>query len=134
VDLALDQHRVDGRAAVVDGDPAHDRDLPRLGVDVDHAGVRAERPHEVVGVVEGRLVEAGLVVLGQVGRDVGLGRDVGEAQRLVRRALDAELPSATSMSSGAASSLWATIRLALSWTFWAARETASPPTASEREP
>jgi hypothetical protein len=38
------------------------------------------------------------------------------------------------MSSGAASSLWATIRRAFSWTFSAARAIASPPTASEREP
>ena len=44
------------------------------------------------------------------------------------------LPSATSMSSGAASSSAATIALALSTTLSAARATASPPVASEREP
>ena len=43
-------------------------------------------------------------------------------------------PSRTSMSSGAASSLCATIRLALSTTLSVARTIASPPTASVREP
>ena len=44
------------------------------------------------------------------------------------------VPSASSMSSGAASSWCATIRLALSCTFSAARAIASPPTASDRDP
>ena len=44
------------------------------------------------------------------------------------------LPSASSMSSGAASSSAAQIRFAFSWTFCAARAIASPPTESEREP
>ena len=44
------------------------------------------------------------------------------------------LPSASSMSSGAASSSAAQIFLAFSCTFSAARPTDSPPTASEREP
>ena len=44
------------------------------------------------------------------------------------------LPSRTSMSSGAASSWWATIAFALATTLSAARATASPPTASVREP
>ena len=44
------------------------------------------------------------------------------------------LPSLSSMSSGAASSSAAQMRLALSWTLCAARTMASPPTASEREP
>ena len=44
------------------------------------------------------------------------------------------LPSASSMSSGAASSSAAQIRLAFSCTLRAARAIASPPTDSEREP
>ena len=44
------------------------------------------------------------------------------------------LPSLSSMSSGAASSWWATIALTLAATLLAARAAASPPTASEREP
>jgi hypothetical protein len=45
-----------------------------------------------------------------------------------------KLPSTSSMSSGAASSSAAQMRLALSCTFSAARATASPPTASVRDP
>jgi hypothetical protein len=48
--------------------------------------------------------------------------------------LTENFPSRTSMSSGAASSLWATIARALSTTFSVARTIDSPPTASEREP
>ena len=48
--------------------------------------------------------------------------------------LTENFPSRSSMSSGAASSLWATIARAFSTTFSAARAIASPPTASEREP
>ncbi len=44
------------------------------------------------------------------------------------------LPSVNSMSSGDASSMAAQMRLALSCTLRAARASASPPTASEREP
>src|SRR3982074_451319 len=44
------------------------------------------------------------------------------------------LPSASSTSSGAASSRCAAILRALSCTFSAARATDSPPTASERDP
>ena len=44
------------------------------------------------------------------------------------------LPSASSMSSGAASSSAAQTFLAFSWTFSAARAIASPPTDSERDP
>ena len=43
VDLALDDHRVDPRAAVVDGDEAPHLDLARARVDVDDADVGAER-------------------------------------------------------------------------------------------
>ena len=48
--------------------------------------------------------------------------------------LTENLPSASSMSSGAASSWCATIFFALSTTFAVARAIDSPPTASEREP
>ena len=48
--------------------------------------------------------------------------------------LTANLPSASSMSSGAASRLCAAICLALSTTLAVERAIDSPPTASEREP
>ena len=43
VDLALDDHRVDAHAAVVDRDEAAQLDLARARVDVDDADVGAER-------------------------------------------------------------------------------------------
>src|SRR3712207_7934991 len=53
----LFRSRVDAHAAVVDGDePAH-LDLPRPGVDVDDADVRAVGVREVRRVVDGLRVE-----------------------------------------------------------------------------
>ena len=83
VHLAVDQHRVDRRPAVVDRDPADDLDLPGLRVDVDDAGVRAEREHEVLGVIERLLVEPGLHALGHVHRHVRGARHLGERQPFV---------------------------------------------------
>ena len=60
VDLALDDHRVDPRAAVVDRDEAPDRDLGRPRVDVDDADVGAERERQVRRVVDGLGVEPAL--------------------------------------------------------------------------
>ena len=57
VDLALDDHRVDPHAAVVDRDePAH-LDLARAGVDVDDADVGAEREGQVRRVVDAARVQ-----------------------------------------------------------------------------
>ena len=47
VHLALDDHRVDLDAAVVDGHVLQHVDLTGLGVDLDGADVGAERPREV---------------------------------------------------------------------------------------
>ena len=52
VDLALDDHRVDARAAVVDRDEAADLDLAGARVDVDDADVGAERERQVRRVVD----------------------------------------------------------------------------------
>ena len=51
VDLALDDHRVDAHAAVVDRDHALDLPLAGLGVDLDRDRVRAERERQVRRVV-----------------------------------------------------------------------------------
>ena len=92
VHLAVDQHRVDGRAAVVDRHPALDLDLAGLHVHVDHARVRAEREHEVLRVVERGLLEARLDVGRQlVRRDVRSAGDLGHRHRLVGRAAHLEL-------------------------------------------
>ena len=65
VHLALDDHRVDPRAAVVDGDePAH-LDRAGAGVDVGDADVRAERVGQVRRVVDDRGVQVALDALGQ---------------------------------------------------------------------
>ena len=79
VDLAVDQLRVDRRAAVVDRDVADDVDVAGLRVHVDHARVRAEREHEVLRVVERELLEPRLHALGQVLRDVGRAGDLADA-------------------------------------------------------
>ena len=52
VDLALDDHRVDARAAVVDRDEAPHRDLAGARIDVDDADVGAERERQVRRVVD----------------------------------------------------------------------------------
>ena len=91
VHLALDDHRVDHVAAVVDRRVALDRDLARLAVDLDLGDVRAEREREVGRVVERRRLEVRLDARGH--RVPGPG---GEGQLLDRlgalgRALDLPL-------------------------------------------
>ena len=66
-DLALDDHRVDPHAAVVDrDDPEH---VPHAGlrVDLDRGDVAGERPGQVGRVVVGVVLEAGLHAVGHVG-------------------------------------------------------------------
>jgi hypothetical protein len=89
VDLAVDDHRVDDVAAVVDRDEATDVDLARALVDVDHADVAAERERQVRRVVVVDRLEARL----HPGRMVRVGRERDLLDRLeaIGRALDAEL-------------------------------------------
>src|SRR5204862_8362481 len=61
---------------------------PGLPVHLADRRVRAEREDEVLGVVEVRLLEAGLHAVRDVLRHVGRERDVAERQPLVRRSLD----------------------------------------------
>ena len=53
VDLAVDDHRIDDLADVVDGDVAQQLNVAGLGVDLHDGGVRAARPAEVRRVVDG---------------------------------------------------------------------------------
>ena len=92
VHLPLDDHRVDLRAAVVDGDEPPDLHLRRPRVDVDHADVGAERVREVRRVVADLGLEAALHAVGQVAGPVGPHRHVLDRDRLLRIALDAERP------------------------------------------
>src|SRR4029077_18852200 len=52
MELAIDHHRVDPRAAVVDGDVSNDLRGARVRIDFDNGRVRAERPHEVRRIEE----------------------------------------------------------------------------------
>ena len=81
VDLALDDHRVDDVAAVVDRDVLLQIDAAGLGVDLDHRDVRAERPDEVGRIEVGDRFEPLLHALGQA-RAVGGEGDL--AHRLAR--------------------------------------------------
>ena len=95
VHLALDDHRVDAHAAVVDRDePAH-LDLAGARVDVDDADVGAVRVGEVRRVVDDLRVEVPLDALGQLERAVRGHRDLLDRLAALGVALDepaAELP------------------------------------------
>ena len=68
-DLAVDDHRVDQHAAVLDHDVVEDLDLAGLGIDGDDGGVRrvAEGAGVALGLVAGGHLEAaGIDVGGQV--------------------------------------------------------------------
>ena len=88
VDLALDDHRVDPHAAVVDRDEAADLHVRGLGVDVDDRDVGAVRVGEVRRVVDDLRVEAALEALGQRVAAVGALGDVEDRRALLRVALD----------------------------------------------
>ena len=82
--LALDDHRVDQLAEIVDRRPFGDLGDAGLGIDLDLADVHAGREGEVGRVVEGALLQAGLEVLaGELVGDIGLQRDLAEGQSLV---------------------------------------------------
>ena len=88
--LALNDHRVDDVAAVVDGDEAPDLDLARAAVDVDHADVAAEGVGEVRRIVVADRLEAGLHPLRMI--RVGGEGAVLDRLGLAGRALHRELP------------------------------------------
>ena len=64
VDLALHDHRVDERPAVVDHGVAHDLDVARVGVDLHDRGVHPRRERRAHRRVVVPRLEAGLVVVG----------------------------------------------------------------------
>ena len=133
VHLTLDDHRVDARPAVVDGDEPPHLHLAGAGVDVDHADVGAERVGEVGRVVDAR------------------GRRGGPPRRRAARAVPwapmaiswmvlptdgspftNQRPFSHSRSSGEHSSMAAATMRALSRTRRAAIATAAPDTGVER--
>src|SRR5450759_5219170 len=90
MDLAVDDHRVDHVAAVVDRDVALEVAVAGLGIDLDHGAVSAERPHEVARVVVRDSFEALLHPLGKAGAVRGE-RHLAERLALVGTALDIEV-------------------------------------------
>ena len=58
--LALDDHRIDDGAEVVDRGPADDLGLAGVGIDLDLADVAAGREGEVGRIVERALLQARL--------------------------------------------------------------------------
>ena len=70
-DLALDDRRVDGQAAVLDHHVALDLDDAGLDVDLDEAAVRAAGPAALAAVVLVRCVEVAVDVVGKPLRLVG---------------------------------------------------------------
>ena len=82
VDLALDDHLVDPRAAVVDGyEPSH-LHLGRARIDVHHADIGPEGVGEILRVVADLRFEAALDTLGEVARAMGTHRDLLDGHRL----------------------------------------------------
>src|ERR1051326_8712115 len=65
VHLALDDHRIDHGAEIVDRGPARDRHLAGIAIDLDFANVTASREGEIGRVVERGLFEAGLDFAGR---------------------------------------------------------------------
>ena len=88
VDLAVDDHRVDPHAAIVDRDEAPDRHLGGVGVDVDDGDVRAVRVSEVGRVVDHLRVEAALHADGHRLTAVRPCRDLLDQRALLGVALD----------------------------------------------
>ena len=129
MNLALDDHRIDELAEVVDGGPAVDRDDAGLRIDLEFADMDAGRKGEVRRVPEGGLLQARLQFLTiELVRGIGVQRDRDEVDRFVR-ALDREL---------AVLELDVLVRslqnMALASILSSAFEIADMPTAPEREP
>ena len=83
VDLALDDHRIDQAAEVVDGEVALDRDRTGVGIDLDLDDVAAIGEGEGLRIEVGRLLEPGLEVPAGSGGRIGPPGDLGEAERHV---------------------------------------------------
>src|SRR5207244_9697384 len=71
VQLALDQHRVDHVAVIVDCDIALDLDVAGVRINFDKGDVRAEGEGEVRWVEEARSFQASLDSLGKVLAEIG---------------------------------------------------------------
>ena len=132
--LALDDHRIDDGAEVIDRGPADDLGFPGFGIDLDLADVAAGREREVGRIVERALLQARLDLAGrELVRHVGVQRDFAPGDRLVG-AGDGELAVLEhDVAFGGLEQCAATF-LALASTLSSAFTIADMPTAPEREP
>src|SRR6185437_16640233 len=82
--LAFDDHRIDHGAEVVDSGPVHDLRLAGVAVDFHLTDVAAGGEGEIGRIVERGFFQPRLELrTGEFVRDVGVERDVAEADRLV---------------------------------------------------
>ena len=88
--LAFDQQRIDLMTAIVHRDIFLEPDFARVTVQLDCHDVRAERIGAVRRFEKGGGFEAGLPVLRNILRNVGLGRESGPVERFFRVAADKE--------------------------------------------
>ena len=137
--LALDEQRVEDRAAVVDRDVAHDPHLAGVEVDLDGGDVAAERERGIALVeVAGRAEHAGHAAVAgdrrraRPTRRASSPHDSAPAGTPATPTVPASV--STTMSATSASSRWAARRLALSTSASVAWWTADPPTCNDREP
>ena len=132
--LALDEQRVEHRAAVVDGDVAQQSDLAGVGVDLDHGDVGTERERRVA-LVEVELGQPRCLArpsssarsAQQLAPVERLGRHTGDADR-AGRGVDDDVGDIGLEQPG--SELAWPCRPAPRWRRW----TADPPSCSERDP
>ena len=93
MDLALDDHRIDEPAEIVDGHIAFDGDVTGVRIDLGLDEMAAVGEREGLRIVIGGLFQTRLQALGIIGRRVGTACDFGEGEHGVaqRHAEDAVL-------------------------------------------
>src|SRR5262249_35136837 len=84
VNLALDDHRIDHGAEIIDRGPGDDLAFAGLRIDLDLADVTAGGKGEVGGIVERPFLQSRLQLLaGEFVRDIGVERDLAPGRGLV---------------------------------------------------
>src|SRR5262249_39439738 len=78
MDLTLDEQGVNDSAAIVHHHVTQQRNVPGLGIDLDHGNVRTIVEEHVLGIEEAGFVETGDHAEWQVVAKVRIARDVGE--------------------------------------------------------
>ena len=82
--LAIDDHRIDDGADIIDPPISDERDLPGVGIDLDLAGVRTVAEREARRIVDRGVLQARLDLLKrEIVRDVGGTCDLRERELAV---------------------------------------------------